>query len=174
MERTDLDSSITSKMSFSEIRLKEYYQPISLFAKCEVELDCIDCHTHLEIMGDGDIYGHKSDAVEIECRTCHGTTEEKPHSSPAAKDSPVLLLAEANDNLDNRADELYVVSKRGNLLDNVKRVNNDYILIGKVTGQRWTVPIIYGSRCEQKPDEQQPPHCWECHDFSAKNSKYRG
>ncbi|MCJ7435398.1 MAG: hypothetical protein MUO77_18105, partial [Anaerolineales bacterium] len=37
-------------------RLQDYYQPIAQFTKCEYTLDCEDCHTRSEIMGDGDIH----------------------------------------------------------------------------------------------------------------------
>jgi hypothetical protein len=39
--------------------LKEYYQPIAQFTKCEVELNCVDCHTAQEVMSNGHIYGTK-------------------------------------------------------------------------------------------------------------------
>ncbi|MFT7464470.1 MAG: hypothetical protein ACI9EF_002826, partial [Pseudohongiellaceae bacterium] len=36
-------------------------------------MDCIDCHTRRDVMGDGDIYGAMEHGVEIECTSCHGT-----------------------------------------------------------------------------------------------------
>jgi hypothetical protein len=53
-------------------RLHDYYQPIAQFVRCEWTLDCIDCHTRLEAMGDGDLYGSKKDIQYTRCRTCHG------------------------------------------------------------------------------------------------------
>jgi hypothetical protein len=41
-------------------------------------LQCIDCHTRLELMGDGNIYGHMDQATKIECRACHGLPGEFP------------------------------------------------------------------------------------------------
>ncbi len=40
-------------------------------------LDCIDCHTAIEVMGDGIAHGRKSDQVRVTCEDCHarpGTT----------------------------------------------------------------------------------------------------
>lgn len=34
-------------------------------------LDCIDCHTSREMMGDGQPYRHEEDQVEIACADCH-------------------------------------------------------------------------------------------------------
>ena len=59
-------------------RLRDYYQPISQFTKCEYTLDCIDCHTRTEAMGDGDIHSSKKEIQYIRCQTCHGTPSELP------------------------------------------------------------------------------------------------
>ncbi len=59
-------------------RLHDYYQPIAQFTRCEYTLDCVDCHTRLEIMSDGQIHGSKKDIQYVRCRTCHGTLTELP------------------------------------------------------------------------------------------------
>ena len=38
-------------------------------------MHCIDCHVRVESMGDGNIYGHMDQAVQIECEDCHGTPD---------------------------------------------------------------------------------------------------
>lgn len=40
-------------------------------------MECIDCHTRDEIMGDGTSYAHYEDQLEISCRTCHTGKPEK-------------------------------------------------------------------------------------------------
>ncbi|WP_022855330.1 hypothetical protein [Thermodesulfobacterium thermophilum] len=35
-------------------------------------LNCVDCHTKEEVMGDGNFYYSLHEALEIECQTCHG------------------------------------------------------------------------------------------------------
>ena len=59
-------------------RVQDYYQPIAQFTQCEYTLDCVDCHTRTEVMGDGDLHGSKKDIQYIQCRTCHGTPTELP------------------------------------------------------------------------------------------------
>ncbi len=34
-------------------------------------MDCIDCHTSMEVMGDGNYYLHEEDQVKIQCIDCH-------------------------------------------------------------------------------------------------------
>jgi hypothetical protein len=36
-------------------------------------MNCIDCHTAFELMGDGNLYKHKEDAVKTKCEDCHTT-----------------------------------------------------------------------------------------------------
>jgi hypothetical protein len=55
----------TSGSPLPEDRLRDYYQPIGQFTLCEWELDCIDCHTSTEAMGDGDLYSSKFDIQYI-------------------------------------------------------------------------------------------------------------
>ncbi len=40
-------------------------------------MQCADCHTGNDLMGDGNLYTRMEDAVEIECATCHGTPEKR-------------------------------------------------------------------------------------------------
>ena len=50
-------------------RLQDYYQPIAEFTRCEWTLDCVDCHTRLEAMGDGHVYSSKKDIQYVRCKT---------------------------------------------------------------------------------------------------------
>ena len=34
-------------------------------------MECIDCHTRDEIMGDGTSYAHYEEQLEISCEVCH-------------------------------------------------------------------------------------------------------
>ena len=40
-------------------------------------MQCIDCHSSQEIMGDGNVYKHAAEAVKIQCSDCH-LSESKP------------------------------------------------------------------------------------------------
>ncbi|MBI3448574.1 MAG: hypothetical protein HY049_06640 [Acidobacteria bacterium] len=43
----------------------------------EKGMQCIDCHTHQDMHGDGNIYAQMTDAIEIKCEDCHGTVRER-------------------------------------------------------------------------------------------------
>ena len=39
-------------------------------------MNCVDCHTRNDVMGDGFLYSRMEDAVETSCEGCHGTADE--------------------------------------------------------------------------------------------------
>ncbi len=147
-------------------RLIEYYQPLVEFTKCEIELDCADCHTAQEVMGPGHIYGSKKDAQYVECRTCHGTPAATPLVA-VVQDANELAMRQAR--INGHADFLNVGDKvvetaRGELLWAVKRTSPDqFVQIDKVTGQIYPVPQVKGSKCTQDGVTQTSDYCHECH-----------
>ena len=51
-------------------------------------MHCVDCHFAQDNHGNGHIYGEVASAIEIECKDCHGTTQQYPTlltSGPAAR-----------------------------------------------------------------------------------------
>jgi hypothetical protein len=53
----------------------------------EKGMHCVDCHFEQDVHGDGNLYGEYPNAIEIQCRDCHGTISAKASlatSGPAA------------------------------------------------------------------------------------------
>lgn len=68
----------------------------------EKGMECIDCHTRDEIMGDGTSYAHYEDQLEISCEVCHsdnpGTTRKKNILTNLEKEeNKVLLVGKVDD-----------------------------------------------------------------------------
>jgi hypothetical protein len=147
-------------------RLIEYYQPIGEFTKCEVELDCVDCHTAQEAMGDGHIYGSKKDVQYVQCQTCHGTLTTKPQTA-TIRDTNELAMRQARINGHSdflRVGDQVIVTERGELLWSVKQIAPaKFIQIEKVTGKLYNVPLVMGSQCTQDGKTQTSDYCHECH-----------
>ncbi len=156
VERTDLPLTVNQPTATDPLpqpldppatadRLAEYYQPIGQFTLCEWELDCIDCHTAREAMGDGDIYSREVDAQNTQCRTCHGTLDEPPALATIADpDDVVLRQAQVNGHYTLQAGDRVVVTERGEKLGNVKEVGRTLILTMKVSGQALPSPARPG------------------------------
>lgn len=151
-------------------RLGDYYQPIAGFTRCEWTLDCVDCHTRQEAMGDGHVYNNKKEIQYIRCRTCHGTTDSLPLSYIITEENDLALrLAFLNPVLDLKVGDTILITDKGEPLWNIRVQVGDglstplYELFSKATGQRFTFNPVMGGTCLQEPDQQESRYCHECH-----------
>ena len=146
-------------------RLQDYYQPIAQFTQCEYTLDCIDCHTRAESMGDGDIHNDQASIEYVQCQTCHGTLEELPLTKTLTDPNDVAFrMAFLNPIVDLKLGDTILVTEKGEPLWNTKVLpDGTYEMIGKATKQYFTFNPVMGTACEQKPDEQESQYCHECH-----------
>lgn len=171
--REDLLPQKLERLTPEERRKAEYYIPGESFAKCEVTLDCIDCHTRSEVMGLGAPEGRgfrtKAEAQKIRCFDCHGTVKSSPR---------FVRIADPQDQVftDPRRSEpgmpglkvgdVVAVTSSGEKLPYVRFDNGKVLQYSKVTGQALTVPQVFGSGCGQSTDEQSADACHRCHDES--------
>jgi hypothetical protein len=146
-------------------RLHDYYQPIAEFTRCEWTLDCVDCHTRQEAMGDGTIYNNN-----IRCRSCHGTLDSLPLTYTITDENDLALrLAFLNPKVDLKIGDTILMTDKGEPLWNIQVLpgvdgtSPRYDLFSKATGQRFTFNPVMGSTCQQKPDQQDARYCHECH-----------
>jgi hypothetical protein len=146
-------------------RLAAYYQPIAQFTQCEYTLDCIDCHTRGEGMGDGDIHATMQDIQYIQCKTCHGTFDELPLTYTITDSEDIALrLAFLNPIVELQPGDTILVSEQGEPLWNTRALpDGSYQLVGKATRQLFTFHPVMGSGCLQDPDQQESQYCHECH-----------
>jgi hypothetical protein len=146
-------------------RLHDYYQPISQFTKCEYTLDCVDCHTRDEVMGDGDIHANQASIEYVQCKTCHGTLKEMPLTKTLTDPSEIAFtLAFLNPIMDLKLGDTIIVTEKGEPLWNTRVLSDGtYEMVGKATRQKLSFRPVIGTACEQKPDEQGSQYCHECH-----------
>ena len=155
VSRTDLPSD----------RLHAYYQPIAQFTTCEYTLDCIDCHTRTEAMGDGSLYGSKYDIQYIRCKDCHGTPTQLPLTRTLTDPNDLAFrLALLNPVVTLNLGDTILVTDKGEPLWNMRVLaDGTYQLVGKATGQVFTFKPVMGSGCLQDPDDQSSAACHKCH-----------
>lgn len=154
-------------------RVREYYIPGESYARCEVSLDCIDCHGRHDTMGDpardGSPAGNKYQAQTVRCYDCHGTTQRPPQSTvisdaddPALADprwsQPGFPSLQVGDRVG--------LTGAGETLPFLRFEGDRLVQYSKVTGRPFTVPLAYGSACEQDPGNQTADACHRCHDVS--------
>ena len=146
-------------------RIDDYYQPIGVFTKCEYTLDCIDCHTREEAMGDGDIHANQKDIEYVQCKTCHGTPTELPLTKTLTDPNDIAFrLAQLNPVVDLKLGDTTLVTEQGEPLWNTRVLpDGTYELIGKATQQYFTFRPVMGSGCTQSGEDQSSSYCHECH-----------
>ena len=146
-------------------RLHAYYQPIAQFTQCEWRLDCVDCHTRTEAMGDGDIHSSKTQIQYIRCRTCHGTPTQLPQTKTLTDPNDIAFrLADLNMVGELNLGDTILVTDTGEPLWNTRVLpDGTYKLISKVDGRVFVFRPVMGSGCTQNPAQQSSQYCHECH-----------
>jgi hypothetical protein len=146
-------------------RLHDYYQPIAQFTKCEYTLDCVDCHTRIEAMGNGDLHASEKDIQYIRCKTCHGTPTELPQTRTLTNPNDIAFKLDfLNPVMDLRLGDTVIVTGQDEPLWNTRLLpDGTYEMIGKVTRQRFTFHPVMGSGCTQTGDDQSSAYCHTCH-----------
>lgn len=173
--RTDLPTSShapTTDGAAWAARVREYYIPGESYARCEVSLDCIDCHSRHDTMGDpardGKPAGNKYQAQLVRCYDCHGTTQAPPRSTVINAGDPALAdprwLQSGFPSL--RVGDRVGLTGAGETLPFLRFEGERLVQYSKVTGKPFAVPLAYGSACEQDPDDQTADACHRCHDVS--------
>jgi hypothetical protein len=146
-------------------RIDDYYQPIAQFTQCEYTLDCVDCHTRDEAMGDGDLHASQKDIQYVQCKTCHGTLDELPITKTLTDPNNIAFtLAFLNPVMDLKIGDTIIVTEKGEPLWNTRVLSDGtYEMIGKATSQYFTFNPVMGSDCTQSGEDQSSAYCHECH-----------
>lgn len=156
----------TTGSPLPEDRLRDYYQPIGQFTKCEWELDCIDCHTSTEAMGDGDLYSSKFDIQYTRCKTCHGTLDALPGTIKLTDPNDIeFRRAGLNDRYSLDVGDSVLLTERNEKFGSIKLIDGKFIQTLKVLGTRYEIPLVKGTACLQQPDQQESRYCHACHTY---------
>ncbi len=115
---------------------------------------CQDCHTTVDMHGDGNLPGTTLAQVEIECEDCHGTVTKAPWELPlgygeehgqriadtprglATSLTPEQAFAQIYD-----AEDGYLLTARGNPYGNVVK-RGDKVIVHSASGTDFEVPVL--------------------------------
>ena len=149
---------------------------------------CQDCHTSIDMHGNGNIFGTTLAQVEIECADCHGTPEMFPWELPLGymeefnEELPVESRGTTNQPLSSQsfatiyvAEDGYLLTARGNPFGNVVR-SGDSVTLHSASGVDFWVPLLksikdndtWKSQSAQVAMESVSAHmenleCYACH-----------
>ncbi len=100
-------------------------------------LDCIDCHTANEVMGDGVAHARKQDQLRVACEDCHVRPGAAPSTVPASRLDPESRKILTVRQWPGPAPGPFVRASSGEMLVNVvPRAEGGTSLVRKRTGER--------------------------------------
>ena len=120
---------------------------------------CQDCHTSIDMHGDGNIFGTTLAQVEIECADCHGTPDKYPWELPLGFQEEELGKAAGLKFDEPRGlwtknlprwmtygtvydmKDGYLLTARGNPFGNVVK-DGDKVILYSATGKEFEVPLL--------------------------------
>lgn len=122
----------------------------------EAGMTCQDCHTSIDVHGDGTIFGTTLAQVEIECSDCHGTNDKFPwelklgfgeNFKIKTPDKPRGLAMQLPEWMKQGTiydkEGGYLLSTRGNPLGNVvKAKDQDKVIAHLASGKDLEVPLV--------------------------------
>lgn len=131
-----------------------HHQMASRPGNPEGGLLCQDCHTSIDMHGDGNIFGTTLAQVEIECSDCHGTPNKSPWELPIgygeefqqpindiprglAKSLPPDMIFATN----YKPEDGYLLTARGNPFGNVVK-KGDKVILHSASGLDFEVPVL--------------------------------
>jgi len=128
-------------------------------------MECIDCHTQSDIMGDGNIYSKQFQATEVRCQTCHGDSGSPPLFDPiTGPEDPVLRLSRHYRGWTNSTGDRMALTARNRKMANVKLENEAVVAYGKRTGLKWVVPLAQKVKGPHSiPQHREKLECTACH-----------
>jgi hypothetical protein len=118
---------------------------------------CQDCHTSLEMHGDGNIFGTTLSQVEIECADCHGTSTAYPWELPLGYGEEFAKLGDLSAEprgvggladlltLDGSLYDIqdgYLLTGRGNPFGNIVRTAEGQVIVHSATGRDFLAPLL--------------------------------
>ncbi len=106
-------------------------------------MDCADCHSSIDVHGDGNIYPVTFFQVEIGCADCHGTPDAFPWELPVGYGTPVTLDGPRGTFLDPRDQQEKLMTTRGNARTRWVRDGDDAAHVVSIyTGKEHPIPLL--------------------------------
>jgi len=132
-----------------------HHDPISRDGNPPGGMLCQDCHTSIEMHGDGNIFGTTLAQVEIECTDCHGVPDSYPWELPLGYGEEAFLDQISDEGRGTTyqlptnltygtvydVEDGYMLTARGNPFGNVVRRGDD-VIVHSASGRDFTVPTL--------------------------------
>lgn len=125
-------------------------------------LECIDCHTSRDLMGDGYAYENMYLQTEVACEDCHGSAEKPPEVVVVSRENDEAVRESRSYQRQVQMGDQLVQTSKGRSYSNVFYREGQVVLVGKRDGREHISKVITGT-----PEHQIVGHermeCYACH-----------
>ena len=125
-------------------------------------MDCIDCHTSRDIMGDGYAYRNMYLQTEISCEDCHGSPSSPPRHRPISRENDEAVRESKSYKQPMRPGMEMVLTAKGRAYSNVYYQAGRIHVLGKRSGKTFTSKVISGT-AEHLIAGHRRLECYACH-----------
>ena len=108
-------------------------------------MECIDCHTSREVMGDGYAYRNMYRQTEITCEDCHGSATELPRYRPVTRENDEALRESRSYKQPVQQGMRMIQTSKGRSYSNVFYREGTVWLQGKRSGKLHQSKVITGT-----------------------------
>jgi hypothetical protein len=124
-------------------------------------MDCIDCHTSRDVMGDGYAYENLYQQTEISCEDCHGGAQP-PRFRAVTRENEEVLRESKGYRTQMRHGMPMVLTAKGRQYSNVFYQDGTVYVLGKRSGKLFRSKVITGTP-EHTIVGHQRMECHACH-----------
>ncbi len=129
-------------------------------------MECIDCHTSRDVMGDGFLYRNMYLQTEIACQDCHGSGDESPRYREINSENDEALRESRSYKQPLTIGAKMIQTSKGRNYSNVYYQNGTIWLQGKRSGKLHRSKVITGT-----PEHRIAGHarleCYSCHSHTS-------
>jgi len=132
----------------------------------EFGLECIDCHTSRDLMGDGYIYENMYEQTEVSCESCHGDGKNPPQTEKVISENDAALIESRNyPNFQVTYGMEMVLTSKGRKYSNVYKKGGKFYLVRKRTGKEIEIKTINNINNDENHNVagHERLECYSCH-----------
>ncbi|MBI2494981.1 MAG: cytochrome c, partial [Candidatus Omnitrophica bacterium] len=105
-------------------------------------IQCIECHTSIDVHGDGNIYPTTLYQVEVQCQDCHGTPEAYPWELPVGFGGGPVTLEGPRGTFTGDDGTEYLLTSRGNARGNLEKRDEAAVLVSFYDKTEHPIPLL--------------------------------
>jgi len=132
----------------------------------EKGMECIDCHTSRDLMGDGYAYENMYLQIETACEDCHGSATEAPRYEAVTRENDEAVRESRNYQRQVKLGDRMVLTAKGRKYSNVFYEEDKIWVVDKRDGQRHESKVITDTP-EHTIVGHERMECYACHSTSV-------